>query len=147
MFDDVSPDDGIVRAEFYESDYGPDFGYYVVEGGGHAVPGSTSDAIDVLGYGPTNRDIVTADEIWAFFADRPAVPVPYVTGDFNGDGYVNAVDYTVWRDGNGATPLPNDYHAWLSRYGTDNSLLLASIPEPATAGLVLLASLWGLVRR
>ncbi|QDU87966.1 Glycosyl hydrolases family 16 [Pirellulimonas nuda] len=86
-----------------------------------------------------------------------------VVGDYNNDGFVNAADYTVWRDALGAaTALPNDpiggtigqsqYTQWKSAFG--NSALGASVgassavPEPsaiALLGCVALAA--GLRRR
>lgn len=130
FFDDISPDDGTVRAEFYETNYGPDFAYYVVDGGGHAVPGSISVVPDLSGFGPTNRDIVLADEIWSFFSTRPAIPDPFLAGDFNRDGMVNSADYTVWRDGAGGPPISNDYAIWRSHYG--RAIAAMPIPEPSS---------------
>ena len=73
-----------------------------------------------------------------------------VSGDFNGDGSVDAADYTVYRDNLGSnTPLPNDnglgtpigaahYDLWRSNFGatTSGSLAAGQVPEPHT---VLLA--------
>ncbi|QDV73874.1 LamG-like jellyroll fold domain-containing protein [Botrimarina mediterranea] len=70
-------------------------------------------------------------------------------GDFNGDGSVNAADYTVWRDNEGSTSSlaadasgngridRADYNIWAANYGATLSSS-AAIPEPAAA---LLASL------
>ncbi|MEQ8846274.1 hypothetical protein [Botrimarina sp.] len=69
-------------------------------------------------------------------------------GDFNGDGRVDAADYTVWRDGLGDTFTPSDYDTWRDNYGA--TATAASVPEPsAAAGLVaaLLASLAARSRR
>jgi len=76
-------------------------------------------------------------------------------GDFNADGVVNAIDYTVWRDnlGGPAGSLANDvdggiiggdhFDTWVANFGT--SLPAASVnqvvPEPGAAiVLTLLAS-------
>jgi hypothetical protein len=80
-------------------------------------------------------------------------------GDYNGDGTVNAADYTVWRNNLGsATALPNDdsagvgpddYDRWKSHFGessgsgsgtTGPASAYVTVPEPASLGL-LLASL------
>jgi GH35 family endo-1,4-beta-xylanase len=76
-------------------------------------------------------------------------------GDFNGDGSVDAVDYTVWRDthgsttdfradGNGDRLIDEfDYAIWKSNFGTIYGAgggQLASVPEPASALLVALAA-------
>jgi hypothetical protein len=68
-------------------------------------------------------------------------------GDFNHDGTVDAIDYTVWRDGLGDEFDEDDYLAWKSHFGQSQgggSMNLASsaIPEPSTsfaAGLALIA--------
>ncbi len=77
-------------------------------------------------------------------------------GDFNDDGMVDAADYTVWRDnegaaedgsvlsgnGNGGTVDETDYALWRDNYGSSASSATAtstSVPEPATA-LMLIAT-------
>jgi PEP-CTERM motif-containing protein len=78
--------------------------------------------------------------------------VPGVPGDYNGNGVVDAADYVLWRK-NG--PLQNevvtqgtvdagDYAAWRASFGNTNlggGLRdgTASVPEPSTTGLMLLA--------
>ncbi len=76
-------------------------------------------------------------------------PLP---GDYNGDGLVNAADYTLWRDGE---PLPAetatagvtdaaDYLVWTRHYrGTaTEAASAASVPEPSTLiGLVVVAAI------
>jgi hypothetical protein len=73
-----------------------------------------------------------------------------VAGDYNGDGVVNAADYTVWRNSLGQTVTPgsgadgssngvidtDDYTFWKGRFGaTSGSAALgsASVPEPSSA--------------
>jgi autotransporter-associated beta strand protein len=77
-------------------------------------------------------------------------------GDYNGDGWVDAADYTVWRDhlgnpdesalngnGNGMNGVDaGDYTLWVDNFGMHNgaaSLAGGTVPEPATALLALLA--------
>jgi hypothetical protein len=81
-------------------------------------------------------------------------------GDYNSDGKVDAIDYTVWRDKLGtAAVLPNrdplnsgnvstaDYNSWKAHFGQlaggGGSLGAATVPEPASmlmlAGGLLLA--------
>ena len=43
--------------------------------------------------------------------------VPQLTGDFNGDGTVDAADYTVWRDGLGTVYTEADYDVWRQHFG------------------------------
>ncbi|TWT78438.1 hypothetical protein Pla123a_12300 [Posidoniimonas polymericola] len=75
-----------------------------------------------------------------------------LTGDYNGDGLVDAADYTVWRDtfnqnvtpgegadGNGdGTINTGDYNVWVSNYGSDGSTITAATaaPEPTALGLI-----------
>ncbi|QDU91607.1 Autotransporter-associated beta strand repeat protein [Pirellulimonas nuda] len=74
-------------------------------------------------------------------------------GDYNSDGFVDAADYTVWRDNLGTNfALPNrdpanmgvisnaDYTTWKSNFGlpaAGGALSGGAVPEPG--GLVLLA--------
>ena len=77
-------------------------------------------------------------------------------GDFNRDGTVDGADYTVWRNyfgaiGNTAADAneddvvdEDDYVLWRSNYGrsvTNGAGSLASVPEPSTLVLVLIAGL------
>jgi hypothetical protein len=66
------------------------------------------------------------------------LPTP---GDFNEDGFVDAADYTVWRDGFGSRYDEDDRADWLANFGAGGSAggaaASTSVPEPAS--LVLLA--------
>jgi hypothetical protein len=73
-------------------------------------------------------------------------------GDFNGNGVVDAADYTVWRDnlgsssnaplhGNGDATVgvgPGDYTLWKSNFG---ATALASGPPALTTGRILYSPL------
>lgn len=81
------------------------------------------------------------------------VTLPILLGDYNGDGSVDAGDYTVWRDtlgsttnlaadGNGDGVVDNaDYALWHSNFGATLANASQTVPEPATASAVLAASL------
>ncbi|MEN1678134.1 MAG: LamG-like jellyroll fold domain-containing protein [Planctomycetota bacterium] len=89
-------------------------------------------------------------------ADRFAeVTTAGLRGDYNGDGMVDAADYTVWRDnlgGDAATVFPagtrgvagagpigiGDYQVWKSQFGATAAVLAANAPEPGS--LMLLAT-------
>lgn len=72
-------------------------------------------------------------------------------GDYNGDGLVNAADYTVWRDTEDSTLLLGadgnqnntvdeaDRLFWQNNYGRTASVASASIPEPGSFLLGLTA--------
>ncbi|MEO0529614.1 MAG: matrixin family metalloprotease [Planctomycetota bacterium] len=74
-----------------------------------------------------------------------------LTGDYNGDGQVDALDYTAWRDtlgsevelaadGDGSGIIdPADRDLWAANYGA--SPAATSIPEPKASGSALLAAL------
>lgn len=78
---------------------------------------------------------------------------PIFAGDYNGDGIVNAADYTTWRNNLGAPAgtLPNDadggvigpaqYATWKNNFG--NTLIgsgassIAAVPEPGATPLLI----------
>ncbi|QDU88895.1 hypothetical protein Pla175_22790 [Pirellulimonas nuda] len=70
------------------------------------------------------------------------------SGDFNGDGSVNAADYTTWRDGLGTTFTQADYDVWKSNFGAGpatGAVAASTVPEPATAVLATLGSVGALM--
>lgn len=90
------------------------------------------------------------------FVNAPVAPVLGLPGDFNGDGIVDAADYTVWRDnfgagdesalngnGDGIAGVDGlDYILWKQNFGATLGFgaSTASVPEPATAVIVLLVA-------
>lgn len=97
---------------------------------------------------------------YALHPTQVANLIPMDNGDFNGDGLVDAADYTIWRDSLGATGLgpyelgdangdgsvtAADYAIWKSQFG---QTLLASgggsgsqqVPAPASAMLLATAA-------
>lgn len=83
-----------------------------------------------------------------------------VPGDYNSDGFVDAEDYTKWRDNIGAAAgtLPNDvdggtigaaqYLTWRTNYDSASTVQQASVPEPnslliATGMLAVLVTIRG----
>jgi hypothetical protein len=96
---------------------------------------------------------------------------PDLPGDYNGNGVVDAADYTVWRDRfgqnvallnevDGVTPgivTREDYDEWKARFGNtagagsgsgSSALAIDAVPEPTTGGLAWLGVLvLGGVRR
>jgi hypothetical protein len=82
-----------------------------------------------------------------------ATDAPVTIGDFNGDGSVNAADYTVWRDnlngnesvlggaGDGSGIVDaGDYTLWKGNYGGGGASFATAVPEPAST-LMLIAAL------
>jgi hypothetical protein len=92
------------------------------------------------------------------------VLVAGIPGDYNGDGTVNAADYTVWRNHLGedisltnetmtlGSVTQEDYDTWKSNFGATagsggNSLVLG-VPEPGTATLLAsVIALWCIALR
>jgi hypothetical protein len=88
--------------------------------------------------------------------------VSALPGDYNGNGTVDAADYTVWRntlgdvginlaaDGNGNGLVDDgDYDFWKSHFGEtagSGSSGAASVPEPGGFMLLLVAILGGFCR-
>lgn len=71
---------------------------------------------------------------------------PILTGDFNGDGRVDAADYTMWRDHLGQEiPLPGDptpgrvtaidYQDWIDNFGAGS--IGVQSPEPGAIALLV----------
>jgi autotransporter-associated beta strand protein len=71
---------------------------------------------------------------------------PSLSGDYNGNGVVDAADYVMWRESlNQSVTLPNDltpgtvnqadYDVWRANFGrtaASGAAVAASVPEPAT---------------
>ncbi len=86
-----------------------------------------------------------------------------IAGDYNGDGAVDASDYTVWRDQLGATLLTNadgnndgvvntlDLAVWKNQFGQAASAVIGAlagaVPEPSAAVLIFVAMTAIAVRR
>jgi hypothetical protein len=77
--------------------------------------------------------------IYEFELYAPSVANP---GDHNGDDFVNAADYVVWRKMPGA--FPDGYSTWRINFGNPPSsgvgLNGGAIPEPTTAAWLALAA-------
>jgi hypothetical protein len=91
-------------------------------------------------------------------------PVVVNNGDYNGNGFVDAADYVVWRDMEGQAVTPNseadgdgdgtigpgDYDYWRARFGNaigSGAEVGAAVPEPSALALVLFAALGCLAPR
>jgi hypothetical protein len=100
---------------------------------------------------------------WKFSVDGGLLVAPgsveYVSGelegDYNGNGIVDAADYTIWRDtlgsttdlradGDGNNMIGNgDYQAWKSNFGAGGGGAgsNAAVPEPCAILLLLIGFL------
>jgi hypothetical protein len=112
---------------------------------------------------PTNLDFGGADGKTLFitagvslYSVHLNIATP-ITGDYNGNGVVDAADYTVWRDtvgstsnfaadGNGDHVIDQaDYDYWLNKFpATPGSAASAAtaVPEPGTFALAIIAAIF-----
>ena len=72
--------------------------------------------------------------------------VPALAGDYSGDGYVDAADYTVLRD-EASQWEPSDMVSWRENYGATAAESAAAIPEPTTLLMAGLLSGLAIMRR
>ena len=85
------------------------------------------------------------------FAEVADLSTLTLAGDFNRDGTVDAADYTVWRDNQGATVTnpydgadgdgdgtigSGDYDVWQDNFGATLPSAAAAIPEPTAVALL-----------
>jgi hypothetical protein len=93
-----------------------------------------------------------------YLTNLQTMPAEGLPGDYNGDDTVDAADYTVWRDHLASgVPLPNnddtpgvdqgDYDRWKTNFGMSlggtGAVQAASVPEPASWAILLVAALLG----
>lgn len=73
----------------------------------------------------------------AYFDDFSlTVAAASLPGDYNGDGTVDAIDYTVWRDGGSSDSSQAGYDTWAANYGATSPSASQAIPEPTAIALV-----------
>ncbi|MEM8864247.1 MAG: PEP-CTERM sorting domain-containing protein, partial [Planctomycetota bacterium] len=122
------------------------------------TPDSTSGVYD-FSFDPINEALFISDlsngVIYIFGEQEPESGVD---GDYNNDGTVDVADYTVWRDNlNETLTLPNDttpgavtvadYTVWKTNFGNFALGAITTVPEPTSAALVGLLSLFAVGRR
>ncbi|MEN1678890.1 MAG: hypothetical protein AAGJ46_04815 [Planctomycetota bacterium] len=78
------------------------------------------------------------------FGAPPTLVVEYeLGGDFNGDGTVDAADFTVWRDGLGSEYSVADYETWRATFGQmlapPAAIESAAAPEPGGSAVIAAA--------
>jgi hypothetical protein len=118
--------------------------------------GRTIDLFDWTGVTPTGTFTVESPYTWnlsQLYTTGQIRLGPTLAGDFNGNGVVDAADYTVWRDGLGSIYTQADYAVWTAHFGESlgsgsagSSPSHAAVPEPASAMLLVLAAAAGIWR-
>jgi hypothetical protein len=114
-------------------------------GGFQSMPPYT---ITMTGNQASFNMVVPIDDYYITVTDAPAVQV--LSGDYNGDGAVDAADYVAWRKGAGAAHRQVYYETWRASFGgraADESQAASSVPEPTPLALSFAALLIASLRR
>jgi uncharacterized protein YegL len=109
---------------------------------------------------------LNSNPFMAFINAVNLIPLPSLLGDYNLDNSVNAADFTSWRktlttsvaayagaDGNGSGIIDaGDYDVWRAHFGQiagsgSGASTDATVPEPATLVMLMLAAVGACLRR
>lgn len=102
-----------------------------------------------------SSDFLSSNTIVAFTAS-PTTPIPFAadSADFDDDGDVDGVDYLAWQRGMDVPTLAGAVHGdanhdgqvtgadlaiWQNQYAASTSASTQAVPEPTSAGLLLVA--------
>ncbi|MGD9632286.1 MAG: glycoside hydrolase family 18 protein [Pirellulales bacterium] len=93
----------------------------------------------------------TVSNVWIGAAES-FYSLPAAWGDFNEDGVVDSGDYTLWRDGLGASYSEGDYAQWQSHFGQTTGAggldpASLAVPEPHTLSLLVFVAVPLVFRR
>lgn len=141
------------------SDFTPTLGssFSIVQAGGGVTGNFATTNFPTL---PAGLDLQLVNVGGVLTAQVVTLSSGPLDGDYNGDGTVDAGDYTLWRDSLGQTGLnlpadgngsgevdQEDYLVWKQNFGqTSAAASASSIPEPSTS-LLALAALALIARR
>jgi hypothetical protein len=131
-------------------------GVYLISWQARSAGFATSDPFFFVHRTPAISDATRDVAVeWVEANIEMLISPPQLTGDYNGDGSVNAADYVVWRktlgqsgtdlpaDGNGDEQITDeDYTVWRENFGASGSSMgagSASVPEPGSMALVVAA--------
>jgi hypothetical protein len=152
---------GLSDSQIYHATNGPNFlglggqvRYLGVKMDFENAGGGTTSAVNYgwIGVRITNEADATGEVVgWGYETDvgesiQAGEAAPGPTGDFNGDGRVNAADYVVWRKTDGTQ---EGYDAWRTNFGemvgagslTAPGIGLGAVPEPASLWLALVTGI------
>lgn len=125
----------------YTPQLGDTFGFLAAFGGGDGQ----FAAFDFPQLDPSLAWAVSPGDVTYFLS----VVAAGLTGDFNHDNVVDALDYVVWREGFGTTYTQDDYDDWLANFGatagrgsssSTTGSASAHVPEPTSALLAVIAA-------
>lgn len=93
--------------------------------------------------------LLSVDDL-LFLANNPGLTLDDMgglDGDYNGDGSVDASDYTIWRDGGSPNSSQAGYDLWANNYGATAPTSASAVPEPASLIAALAAIAFATTRR
>jgi hypothetical protein len=107
---------------------------------GSALPKNGLDSLYFTATGVTSTGVNTPQNFAG--ADGSVNLPPPPTGDYNGDGIVDAADYTVWRKTDGSQ---GGYDTWRTNFGEtvdsgSGTNVNATVPEPATLVMLIVTA-------
>ncbi len=131
------------------------YGLGYADGADHVVTGLSSGQLEIKYtlLGDANLDsLVTGDDFTILVANLGKAVTRWDQGDFNYDGLVTGDDFTLLvanlgKQANGAdVAIPASDYAAIDAFAAANGLM-ADVPEPASASMIVLAGLGLLGRR
>ncbi|MGE3240169.1 MAG: pentapeptide repeat-containing protein [Pirellulales bacterium] len=113
--------------------------------------GRTLRLFNWSGVAPTGTFNIASPYAWNLSklyttGEATLLAVSKLPGDFNGNGIVDAADYSVWRNGLGSTYTSADYDVWKAHFGqaigggSEAQFSNFAVPEPASAVLLALGA-------
>jgi hypothetical protein len=144
---------GVVHAQYSEWDSANDLMYFFAPYDPSETLGSSELDIHVLDYSLGNAANNTTtytdvDDDYSLFGTIAEDNTAFfflsagLTGDYNGDGKVDAADYVVWRKDPASFGGAQGYADWRANFGatagSGSGSGLAAVPEPASAMLLII---------
>jgi autotransporter-associated beta strand protein len=125
---------------------GLSYGIGCADGADGVVSGLPSGEIEIMFtlLGDANLDGTVNSEDFTLYSHNVGQTGMWDDGDFNYDGTVNAEDYTLFAHNDGQSAV---LAASAGNLQVANGISLANVPEPACAGMIVVAGLGVLGRR
>lgn len=113
--------------------------------------GRTFDLFDWSGVAPTGVFAIASPYTWNLTnlyatGEVTLTAVPgLLSGDYDGNGVVDAADYVVWRKNPGGNYTQDDYITWRATFGqtavSGAGTIKAPVPEPASIAMLFVVTL------